>query len=440
MSEVQLVELKTPKHKPLVWDDWRSQLRHSINTIEELRRWINVTEAEEQAIRESAGKYRWSITPYYASLMDQYDANCPIRRQAVPSPLELQPFPTASVDPVGDMDNRKTRRVVHKYPDRVIILATESCPVYCRHCTRKYHTTDLDGTYLGEKEGADWEKDFEYIAKTPQIRDVLLTGGDPLTLGDKTLEWIVGRLRKIPHVEIIRFGSRYPVLLPQRITPELCQMLEKYHPIWLNTHFNHPKEITPEVEAALTKLANAGIPLGCQSVLMAGINDCPNIMMDLVHKLVKNRVRPYYLYQCDLVHGAGHFRTPVAKGIEIIEALRGHTSGYAVPTYVIDAPEGGGKVPVMPTYMLSMSTQHVVVRNYEGHISSYTQPSNYQEHDTNQCSYCKNASHPDGVINVAGLLAGEAKTIVPEHWQAAHNRVSSIPTTIVEAASDQADS
>jgi len=207
----------------------------------------------------------------------------------------------------------------------------------------------------------------------------------------------------------------------------------------MNIHFNHPKEITPEVETALAKLANAGIPLGCQSVLMAGINDCPNIMMDLVHQLVKNRVRPYYIYQCDLVHGAGHFRTPVAKGIEIIEALRGHTSGYAVPTYVIDAPEGGGKVPVMPNYLLSMSTQHVVVRNYEGHISSYTQPSHYQEHDPSHCSYCKNASHPDGVNNVAGLLAGEAKTIVPENWHTTHDRAISIPKTLVESSQDQAD-
>jgi len=363
MSEVQLVELKTPKHKPLVWDDWRSQLRHSINTIEELRRWINVTEAEEQAIRESAGKYRWSITPYYASLMDQYDANCPIRRQAVPSPLELQPFPTASVDPVGDMDNRKTRRVVHKYPDRVIILATESCPVYCRHCTRKYHTTDLDGTYLGEKEGADWEKDFEYIAKTPQIRDVLLTGGDPLTLGDKTLEWIVGRLRKIPHVEIIRFGSRYPVLLPQRITPELCQMLEKYHPIWLNTHFNHPKEITPEAAEACDRLLRHGIPVQNQTVLLEGINDNIETMRKLMTELLKIRVRPYYIYHCDNVTGVSHFATSIKRGQEIMRGLLGYITGFAVPQYVLTTPLG--KIPLWEENLYKEGDDYWV-KNYKG--------------------------------------------------------------------------
>jgi lysine 2,3-aminomutase len=214
MIEPALLEVETSPRDSLVWDDWRSQLRHSIKTIAELRQWINVTPAEEEAVQACSGKYRWSITPYYASLMDPDDPNCPIRRQAVPSPLELLPFPTASIDPVGDMDHRKTRRVVHKYPDRVIMLVTDACPVYCRHCTRKYHTTDLQGTYLGERAGPDWEKDFEYIEQTPQIRDVLLTGGDPLTLGDNTLAWIIRRLRQIPHVEIVRIGTRYPVLLP----------------------------------------------------------------------------------------------------------------------------------------------------------------------------------------------------------------------------------
>ena len=363
MSGVQILEFKVPKHKPLVWDDWRSQLRHSINTIEELREWIDVTEAEAQAIRESADKYRWSITPYYASLMDRYDENCPIRRQAVPNLSELQPFPTASIDPVGDMDNRKTRRVVHKYPDRVIILATESCPVYCRHCTRKYHTTDLEGTYLGKKDGADWDADFEYIANTPQIRDVLLTGGDPLTLGDKTLEWIIGRLREIPHVEIIRFGSRYPVLLPQRITPELCEMLEKYHPIWLNTHFNHPKEITPEAAEACDRLLRHGIPVQNQTVLLEGINDSVETMQKLMTELLKIRVRPYYIYHCDNVTGVSHFATSIKRGQEIMRGLVGFTTGFAVPQYVLTTPLG--KIPLWEENLYKDGDDYWV-KNYKG--------------------------------------------------------------------------
>lgn len=370
MSEVQVLEFKATKRKPLVWDDWRSQLRHSINTIEDLRQWIDVTEAEEQAIRESVGKYRWSITPYYASLMDKYDENCPIRRQAVPNLLELQPFPTASVDPVGDMDNRKTRRVVHKYPDRVIILATESCPVYCRHCTRKYHTTDLEGTYLGEKEGSDWEADFEYIANTPQIRDVLLTGGDPLTLGDKTLEWIVGRLREIPHVEIIRFGSRYPVLLPQRITPELCQMLEQYHPIWLNTHFNHPKEITPEAAEACDRLLRHGIPVQNQTVLLEGINDNVETMRKLMTELLKIRVRPYYIYHCDNVTGVSHFATSIKRGQEIMRGLVGYTTGFAVPQYVLTTPLG--KIPLWEENLYKEDGDYWV-KNYKGQKMNITE-------------------------------------------------------------------
>ncbi len=268
----------------------------------------------------------------------------------------------------------------------------------------------------------DHEEQLAYIASTPQIRDVLLSGGDPLILPLHVLERLLSRLRSIPHVEVIRIGTRVPVFLPQRITDDVVSMLRRYHPLWMNIHFNHPKEITPEVEIALARLADAGIPLGSQTVLLAGINDCPNIILALVHKLVKNRVRPYYLYQCDLVQGAGHFRTPVSKGIEIMEALRGHTSGFAIPTYVIDAPGGGGKVPIMPNYLLSMSESKVVIRNYEGFISTYTQPTDYQPHNPATCPYCQARRNEDGQEGVAGLLAGRSDAITPEGWLNTHHR------------------
>jgi lysine 2,3-aminomutase len=330
--------------EPLIWSDWRSQLQHRITTVEQLRQWINVTEREEQAIKAVAGKYRWSITPYYASLMDKDDENCPVRLQAVPHPDEMRTFPNASIDPVGDTVYRKTNRVVHKYPDRVVMLVTSVCPVYCRHCTRKYHTTDLEGTYFGDGEAASWEQDFEYIAQTPAIRDVLLTGGDPLMYSDERLGHIISRLRQIPHVEIIRIGTRFPVLLPQRITPELCGMLEKYHPIWLNTHFNHPTEISSEAAEACDRLLRHGIPVQNQSVLLKGINDDLETMRALVTGLLKIHVRPYYLYHCDNAIGISHFVTSIEKGREIMRGLLGYTTGFAVPQYVLTTPLG--KIPL----------------------------------------------------------------------------------------------
>lgn len=332
------------KAHDLVWTDWRSQLQHRISTVEDLRRWINVTPDEEQAIQDSAGKYRWSITPYYAALMDKDDPMCPIRQQSVPSVQEFISFTGSDNDPVGDTVYRKTNRVVHKYPDRVIFLITEVCAVYCRHCTRKYHTTDLSGTYFESNEAASWEQDFEYIASHPEIRDVLLTGGDPLTYSDEKLELIISRLRKIPHVEIIRIGSRYPVLLPQRITPEFCAMLEKYHPIWLNTHFNHPKEITPEAAAACDRLLRHGIPVQNQTVLLKGLNDDLETMKSLLKGLLKIRVRPYYLYHCDNVTGVSHFVTSIEKGREIMRGLLGHMTGFAVPQYIVTTKLG--KIPL----------------------------------------------------------------------------------------------
>jgi len=409
------------QHIPMEkWRDWRWQLSHRLNSIEELSTIVNLTPDEIEGL-SAPGKFRVDITPYFATLIDPDDPNCPIRKQVIPTKDELVPFEAEAIDSLGEENQSPVPGLVHRYPDRVLMLVTTQCASYCRFCTR----SRIVGEPSLQFSRVDYQKQIEYIASHPQIRDVLLSGGDVLTLPNKVLEELLRSLRNIPHVQIIRIGSRVPVFLPQRITEEFVQMLSQFHPLWMNIHFNHPDELTPEVETALARLANAGIPLGSQTVLMAGINDCPNIMMDLVHKLVINRVRPYYIYQCDLVHGAGHFRTPVAKGIEIIEALRGHTSGYAVPTYVIDAPDGGGKVPVMPNYMLSMSTQHVVVRNFEGHISSYAQPTNYQEHDPQNCTYCKARVSPDGDIHVAGLLAGKAKTIVPENWHDTHQRVSS---------------
>jgi len=345
----------------LEWGDWRSHLKHAIRTEEALRRWIEVTDEEAEAIRATASKYRWQVTPYYASLMDPADPCCPIRQQAVPSLQELEAFPHASVDPVGDRQFRKTRRVVHKYPDRIIMLVTEACPVYCRHCTRKYHTTDRTGTYFDKTADAHWEADFAYIEQHPEIRDVLLTGGDPLTLPDAALEPILQRLRAIPHIEIIRIGSRYPVLLPQRITAAFCEMLDRYQPIWLNTHFNHPKEVTPEAAAACDRLLRHGIPVQNQAVLLKGINDTTETLRALMHSLLKIRVRPYYLYHCDNVVGVSHFATSLQHGRALMNELLGYTTGFAVPQYVLTTPLG--KIP--------LDEEHVVWKEGERWVTNY---------------------------------------------------------------------
>ncbi|MCA6091276.1 arginine 2,3-aminomutase [Streptomyces sp. SCA3-4] len=352
-----------PRIPPAEWDDWRWHMRKRINTLDKARRWIRLTADEEKAIAGSAGKYRWSITPYYASLMDPDDPTCPVRLQAVPAPGELTEFPGSDVDPVGDMYYRKTNRVVHKYPDRVIMLITEACPVYCRHCTRKFHTTDVSGTYFRDDEGGSFDEDLRYIADHPEIRDVLLTGGDPLSYQDARLEEIVSGLRAIPSVEIIRIGSRFPVLLPQRITDGLCAMLARHHPVWLNTHFNHPKEITAESAAAVDRLLRHGIPVGNQTVLLRGINDDVTTMRTLMTELLRIRVRPYYLYHCDNVTGVSHFMTSVEKGWEIMEGLQGHITGFGVPQYVLTTMIG--KIPVAQPYF----TPHpdgLLLRNYRG--------------------------------------------------------------------------
>ena len=308
--------------------------------------------------------------------------------------------------------------LVHRYPDRVLMLVTTQCASYCRYCTRSRIVGDPTQNFNRK----DHEAQLEYLRRTPQVRDVLISGGDGLTLAPKLFESILKGLREIPHIEIIRIGSRVPVFLPQRIDDELCEMLEKYHPLWINLHFNHPNEITPEVSRAVDKLTKAGLPVGNQSVLLAGVNDCVHIQRALVHKLVANRIRPYYLYQCDLVEGSGHFRTPVGKGLEIMEGLRGHTSGYAVPTFVIDAPGGGGKIPVMPNYLISYSDHKVVLRNYEGYITTYEEPETYQKHDQSSCQYCQHERPEAGQSGILGLLEGERMWIEPKGFSETHTR------------------
>jgi lysine 2,3-aminomutase len=353
------------------WADWRWHMAHRIVTTEHLRRWIVTTAEEEQAIRDCAGKYRWSITPHYASLMDRDDPACPVRRQAVPSAAELQPAPGSEVDPVGDREYRKTNRIVHKYPDRAIMLVTRSCPVYCRHCTRKFHTTDLDGSYFADGEARPFDEDFAYLAAHPEIRDVLLTGGDPLIYSDQRIETIIAGLRRIPHLEIIRIGSRFPVLLPQRITDQLCAMLQRYHPVWLNTHFNHPKELTTESALACDRLLRHGIPVQNQSVLLKGINDDVDTMRRLLTGLMKIRVRPYYLYQCDNVTGVSHFMTPVAEGRAIMAALFGSLTGFGVPQYVLTTRLG--KIPLNRSY-IEPEGDGYLLENYQGRTMSVKAP------------------------------------------------------------------
>ena len=359
------------------WTDWRWQLSHRLNSVEDFEQILQLTESERKGLSQS-DLFRVDITPYFVSLIDPDDPHDPIRKQVIPQEGEIVPFTGMMDDSLAEDRDSPVPGLVHRYPDRVLMLTTTQCASYCRYCTRSRIVGDPTETFSK----AEFEKQLDYIRKTPQIRDVLLSGGDPLTLSPKILEFLLSELRDIPHVEIIRLGSRTPVFMPMRITDELCDMLSQYHPLWINIHVNHPNEITKELADACDKLSRAGIPLGNQSVLLAGINDCVHIQRKLLHDLVKIRVRPYYLYQCDLVHGAGHFRTPVSKGIEIIEGLRGHTSGYAVPTFVVDAPGGGGKIPVGPNYLISQSDHKIVLRNFEGFITTYEEPETYQKHDS----------------------------------------------------------
>ncbi len=397
---------------PEEWNDWHWQLANRITDVDTLKKVILLTPEEEEGIRSCLDTLRMAITPYYASLMNPNDPGCPIRRQAVPTSRELYRAASDMLDPLAEDTDSPTPGLTHRYPDRVLLLVTDQCSMYCRHCTRRRVAGVHDHSLPREQV----EKALDYIRKTPQVRDVLISGGDGLLIADKQLEWLLKSLREIPHVEIIRIGTRTPVVMPQRITPELVSMLKKYHPLWINTHFNHPQEVTEEATVALARLADAGIPLGNQSVLLRGVNDCLGVMKALVHALVKNRVRPYYIYQCDLSQGIEHFRTSVSKGIEIIEGLRGHTSGFAVPTFVVDAPGGGGKIPVMPQYLISQSPDRVVLRNYEGVIATYAQPSDYKSPDCSNCTYCQES------LGVHGLLQGQEISLEPANLQRGKRR------------------
>ncbi len=399
------------------WNDWRWQLSNRLNSVADFKKMLKLTESEIKAL-STDGLFRVDITPYFVSLINPDDPLDPIRMQVIPTAGEIQPFTGMMEDSLAEDRHSPVPGLVHRYPDRVLMLVTTQCASYCRYCTRSRIVGDPSEQFSK----AEFEMQLDYLRKTPQVRDVLLSGGDPLTLAPKLLELLLSELRKIPHIEIIRIGSRVPVFMPQRVTDELCNVLQKYHPLWLNIHVNHPNEISAELETACDKLSRAGIPLGNQSVLLAGVNDCVHIQRKLVQDLVKIRVRPYYLYQCDLVEGAGHFRTPVAKGIEIIEGLRGHTSGYAVPTYVVDAPGGGGKIPVMPNYLISSSDHKIVLRNYEGYITTYEEPISYNIHDPKTCSYCKSKRGEPGQSGVSGLLDGEELFIKPEGFDDLHNR------------------
>lgn len=365
------------------WRDWKWQDSQRITDIDTFEKFLNFDFSDEERLKlqQTIDKFPLSITPYYLSLINTEDIkNDPIFNQAFPNPKELRVENYEMKDPLAEENDSPVNGITHRYPDRILFHVSNTCATYCRHCTRKRKVGKKD--LMPTKE--QLMKGIEYIRNNSQIRDVLLSGGDPLMLPDEFLDWLLSEIKAIEHVEIIRIGTRIPVVLPYRITDDLVNILKKYHPLWMNMQFNHPQEITPCSKAALAKLADAGIPLGNQSVLLSGVNDCPKTMKKLVQKLVKNRVRPYYIYQCDLSEGLSHFRTPISKGIEIMENLRGHTSGLAIPTYVIDAPGGGGKIPVSPTYLISYSTDGVILRNYEGVITSYKEPDYYKKTTNNK--------------------------------------------------------
>lgn len=349
------------------WRDWTWQLQHRLTTAAQLEQYMTLTPEEKAGCEFASHKLSLAITPYFFNLIDRNDPDCPIRKQVIPRAGEMQLSAEEMLDSLGEDEHSPVPGLVHRYPDRVLFLVTDRCAAYCRYCTRSRLVSNAQHYDFHPA----YEKALEYIAAHPEVRDVLISGGDPLLLSDNKLDHLLGRLRAIPHVEFIRIGSRIPVFLPQRITPALCEVFRKHGPIWMSIHANHPKEATKELKDACERLSFAGVPLGNQSVLLRGINDDADVMKALVHRLLRMRVRPYYIYQMDLITGGAHFKADVRKGIEIIRALRGHTTGYAVPQYVIDAPGGGGKVPINPEYMEKITDEEVIFRNYEGRRFSY---------------------------------------------------------------------
>lgn len=403
------------------WTNWKWQLRHSIKTLEQFEylTGIEFDEQETEQLRQTFDKFPLSITPYYLSLIQRGNyRNDPVFKQAFGSPEELITLKSEYLDPLSEDKDSPVEGITHRYPDRVLFHVSNICAMYCRHCTRKRKVGDVDSIPSKSQLTAG----IEYIKRTPQVKDVLLSGGDPLMLSNEILDWLLSELIQIPHVQVLRIGTRIPVVLPYRITDQLVSILKKYQPLWINTHFNHPNEVTGSSREVLAKLADGGFPLGNQSVLLARINDCPKIMKSLVHKLIQNRVRPYYLYQCDLSEGLSHFRTPVGKGIEIMESLIGHTSGFARPTFVIDAPGGGGKIPVMPNYVISRSVNKLVLRNYEGIMTTYIEPDDYQSticnNDCDKCTLQVVSTDTDDfeTIGIEKLLSDANNTIslIPE--------------------------
>jgi len=395
------------------WRDWRWQMQNRIRTAEQLARVIDLTPEDQRVIEDALRRFRFAIPPYYASLIDPDNPECPIRRQSVPGVGETTVREYEISDPLNEEGDSVVPGMTHRYPDRVLWVMVQECAMLCRHCTRKRKVGDSLQPITEEA----LSKGIAYLNEHTEVRDVLLSGGDPFLLSDDRIDHILRRLREeAPSVEIIRFGSRLPVTMPQRVTPTLAETLKRYHPIWVNTHFNVPQEFTPESEAAVSLLADAGIPLGNQSVLLRGVNDCWALMRELMRRLTANRIRPYYIYQCDLAEGLEHFRTTVSKGIEIMEHLRGHISGLAVPTFVLDAPGGGGKIPINPNYIVSQHERKFVVRNFEGRIVAYEEPTDYigmcNADEGEPCSYCRQFMKEDRPqVGVAGLFDDDPENI-----------------------------
>ncbi len=377
------------------WNDWKWQVKNRITTLEELEKYLPLSDKEKAEITETLVKFKMAITPYYLAMIDPDNPNCPIKKIAVPTGYETKIGEHDLDDPLHEDGDSPVPGLTHRYPDRCLLLITDMCSMYCRHCTRRRLVGENDSGMVSME---NIDKAVAYIMKHPEVTDIVVSGGDSLLVSDDVLEVILQKLRSIPHLQTIRFGSRVPVVMPQRITDEFIAMAKKYHPIWFNTHFDHSDEISIEAYEAITKLVDNGFPVGNQSVLLAGVNDCVHTMRKLMKDLIAMRVKPYYIYICDLSNGIEHFRTPVSKGIEIMEGLRGHISGLAIPTFVVDAPGGGGKTPVMPQYVISQSPNKVILRNYEGVITTYYEPKNYKE--TCECDYCKGLRKEIGVMKL----------------------------------------